>query len=118
MSDGNTALKDLSEMQRLVIGSAVNFLYNVINNQIYHIENHNQELLDFLRCNEKAQEEYILLQNFREIASDMTMLMGETLSSLSDEEKEDLSIPGIKLEMFLQSVFNLIGCGSNDDEEI
>jgi len=114
MNDENTQIKDLSEMERVVLGSSVNFVYNLINNQIYHIENHDPELSELLSTSELAQEDYILLQNLRDITEHLSELFGNTLSKLSHEEKESLAKPGIKLETFFHEIFNIVSCdGSN-----
>jgi hypothetical protein len=110
MNDENIQIKDLTEMERLVIGSSINFAYNIINSQIYHIEHHDPALTELLASNEIAQEDYILLQNLREVTEKLTNLFGNTLSSLSDEEKESLSKPGMKLEFFFQEIFHAISC--------
>jgi hypothetical protein len=117
MSDENTQIKDLTEMERLIIGSSINFVYNLLNNQIYHIEHHDPALTDMLVNNEKAQEDYILLQNFRDVSYTLTDVFGNTFAKLSDEEKESLAKPGIKLETFFYEVFHAVSCGSNEDEE-
>ena len=114
MNNKNTQIKDLTEIERLVIGSSVNFVYNLINNQLYHIEHHDPELTELLTTNEIAQEDYILLQNLRDIAEQLTKLFGETFSELSDEEKEGLSKPGIKLEFFFQEICHAVSCGNSN----
>ncbi len=110
MGNENISIKDLTEMQRLIIGNSVNFLFNVLSSQLFHIENHDQNLLNYLNDNEKAQEDYILLQNFKKIANEVTLLVVETFNDMSDEEKESLSIPSSKLENFLHDLFNLVRC--------
>ena len=115
MSDINTPIKDLTEMQRLLIGSAINFLYNILNNQINHIENHDESLMEYLTENQKAQEDYILLKSLRKVAEESTVLFGETFKDIAISEKESLAIPGFKLEHFLEDVFKLIACGHDDN---
>ena len=85
MRDENTQLKDLTEMERLIIGSSVNFVFNLLNNQIYHIENHDPELIELLRNNEMAQEDFILLQNFRETSHNVIELFGDTFKNITTE---------------------------------
>jgi len=111
MSDGSTQVKDLTEMERLLVGSSINFVYNLISNQIYHIENHDPDMTELLRINEAAQEDYILLQNFRKTAEDMTKVFGETFIDLPMEDLAVLSQPAMKLERFFHEIFEAIACG-------
>lgn len=114
MSDSSTQVKDLTEMERLIVGSSVNFVYNLLNNQIYHIENHDPEMTELLRTNELAQEDFILLQNFRAVAEQVTKVFGETFSCVPIEEIESLSQPAIKLETFFHEIFSAIVCGDSE----
>lgn len=114
MHDANIRIKDLTEMERLVIGSSLNFVYNLFNNQINNIERHDSGLTELLLTNENLQEDYILLQNFREVTEKLTNLVGETFSKLSDEEAESLSIPGIRLNNFLKEIFEILCCDNNN----
>ncbi len=113
MSDENTQIKDLTEVERLMIGSSINLVYNIISNQINHIEHHDPELIELLNTNELAQEDYITLQNLRDVANQLTKLFGNTFSTLSDEEKESLSQPATKLEIFFEQIFNAVSCNDN-----
>ena len=113
MYDENTKLKDLTEMERLVIGGSVNFVYNILNNQIDHIENHDPELAELLITNEKAQEDYILLQNFREVAEQLTEVFAKTFSKMSTEEINTLAKPGMKLDNFFKEIFQSLSCDNN-----
>lgn len=110
MTDENTALKDLTEMEKVIIGLSVNFVYNLMNNQIFHIENHDPELTELLINSEAAQEEFILLKNCKEIALRLETLVATTFSSLSKEEKLSLAEPTIRLENFLEQAYNIIAC--------
>lgn len=114
MSDNSTQVKDLTEMERLIIGSSVNFVFNLLNNQIFHIENHDPSLLELLEKNEEAQEEFILLQNFRKTAEEVTKVFGKTFSDSSEEELEVLSLPAMKLERFFHEFFEVISCGHDE----
>jgi hypothetical protein len=114
MDDGNTQIKDLTEIERMIIGSSTNFVFNLINNQLYHIENHDPELLELLNTNERAQEDYILLQNLRNTAEKVVELFGGTFSALSDDDKETLSKPAIKLEEYFQGIFHIVSCDGNN----
>lgn len=114
MSDENTQLKDLSEMERLVLGESLNFVFNLLNNQIYHIENHDPELSELLITNEKAQEDFILLQNCREIARNLEIIIGETFKSSTIGEMISLSNPGLKLEEFFHQLYSIVVCGEEN----
>jgi hypothetical protein len=93
----------------------MNFVYNLVNTQIDHIEHHEPVLTELLSTNEVAQEDYILLQNLREAAETLTNLFGNTLSTLSVEESESLSKPAMKLEFFFQNIFHVISCGGHNE---
>ena len=115
MSNMDTQLKDLTEMERMVIGSSVNFVFNIMNNQIYHIEHHDSEMTKLLENNEAAQEDYILLQNFRKIAENITELFADTFNKCSKEELAALMQPGRKLEQFFHDIFESISCGNHEE---
>jgi hypothetical protein len=113
MTDENTKLKDLTEMEKIVIGLSVNFVYNLIGNQIFHIENHDPKLQELLINNEAAQEEFILIKNCEEIAISLIEIMATTLSSLPKEEVSSLAKPAMKLEKFLEEVYEIIVYNNN-----
>ena len=117
MHDENTKIKDLTEIERLIIGSSLNFVYNLLSSQINHIENHDENLLNLLNNNEELQEDLILLKNFRSTTEELTELFGEILLKLSDEDKEILSKPGIKLDFFFREIFLSVSCGDHIDED-
>ena len=116
MHDENTKIKDLTEIERLIIGSAVNLVYNLVNNQIYHIENHDPSLLESLSIDEKLQEDFILLQSLRDISLEISEVFGKTFENLSEEEIKSILKPGMKLEIFFQEIFDTISCG-NDNQK-
>jgi hypothetical protein len=115
MSDSNTQIKDLTEMERLVIGLSLNFLNNLLGNQINHIENHDPNLIELLRTDQVAQEDFILLQSYQRITKNLSDVFGRTFSNLSREELDSLSRPGIKLELFLHEIFNIIVGNENEE---
>lgn len=114
MRDENTQLNDLTEMERLVIGSSINFVYNILNSQIYHIEHHDPELAEILHSNEDVQEDYILLKSCREITNNLVELFGNTFSQMSYEELMILSKPGMKLDNFFKDICKTISCNDNN----
>jgi len=111
MSNENTQVKDLTEMERMVLGGSANLLFNLLNNQIYHIEHHDPTLTNLLASDEKAQEEFILMKNFRDIALGLSKIFGKTFDSMSDEERDSLDKPGTILEVICQEICHAVSCG-------
>ena len=113
VSNADTALKDLTEMEKIVIGLSVNFVYNLIDNQIFHIDHHDPELSELLIRSESAQEEYILLQNCKQVAYNFQKLMGTVVASLPVEDISGLTKPALRLENFLEQVYQVIACNGH-----
>lgn len=115
MSTLETQIKDLTEIERLIIGNSLNFTSNILALQIFHIENHDPEMLKLIRESEQAQEEFILLKSSKRVADELNELMGSSFNECSVEEIESLKIPIIRLESLFKSVFEVINC--NDSSE-
>ena len=117
MSDINTPIKDLTEIERLVVGNSVNFFFNMISNQIYHIEHHEPRFLEELQKDEKVQQDYIILTNFRDTADHMCSLFSDTFKNISTEDIVDLSVPASALETFFHSIFSILSENYNEGWE-
>jgi len=113
MSDSDKKLKDLTEMERLVIGSSLNFVCNIFNNQIFHIQHHDPELTEMLSYNEIAQEQFILLNNFKDVATELSKVFGETFSNMTQEQMDALYTPGHILDSFFEQIYSVIACSNN-----
>lgn len=113
MSDVNTPVQDLTEMERLIIGSAVNFLYNIFDKRILDIENNDPELLQKVTENQQLQQDFILLRSFRDVAESTAEMFGATFS---EDEREVLLEVALKLDLYLHSIFNIIN-SDNEEEE-
>lgn len=117
MTDINTKIKDLTEVEKLMIGSSLNFASNLISIQINHVENHDPQLTELIRTSQQAQEEFILLKNFKEIADTLTELFGESFEGYSGEDLHSLYSPAMKLESLFKSVFNAVNCSVEDETD-
>lgn len=115
MSGQDTALKDLSSIERLVVGTTLNFAYNLFSSQIEHIEHHDENLSEMLKNNEEAQKDFILLQNFKNISNNLVEIIGETFNDIPDNEREYLIQPAFKIEMFYKSLFDTLSCGNEEE---
>ncbi len=113
----NTSLKDLTEVEKMILGSSLNFASNIINIHITHIENHDPKLMDLIRTNSEAQAELILLKNVRQIADKFITMIGDDLSKCSDDDLRSLSIPALKLDSLYKSVFNTVNCSDDKDSQ-
>jgi hypothetical protein len=116
MYDKDIKIKDLSEIEKLIIGSSVNFFYNLLLQQLAHIENNDSNLLDLLSKDQKAQEDYILLQNTKNASKKIAEIMASALDDLVDDQIDALARPNYLFEQFFTSIFDtLMGQRHSED---